>query len=210
MQAAQVKLAQQPGARLTEEGIRLRSEASRGLGPTDAYMKSDEAKEVTEAFHIAQAHRVSRVAKVHASPQEPPVTTGLSTKRHRGGEPFGFWLFSGQDKLIKIQAAIAIVLILLVGGLTIRDFVARTTRNTAYNQIIEAIENQDYLGVIEGAESYFANTPLSGKDERDAQVIDIYREAFVRWFVGLGELDHEAQAHIERYQTLIFKQRGGD
>lgn len=210
MREIQAQLAQHPGARLTKEGIHLVREASRGLEPASAYMRSDEAKRVTEALHVAQRYWMQRVAKAHPSPQEPPVMTGLSTKHHQGGEPFGFWLFSGQDKLIKIQAAIAIILVLLVGGLAIRDFVARSTRDAAYNQIIEAIKNQDYLSVIKGAESYFANTPLSGKDKRDEQVIDICREAFVRWFVELDELDHEAQAHIERYQTLIFKQRGGD
>ena len=213
VQRIQAQLARRPGATLTEEGKILVREASRGLGPAEAYMRSDEARKVAEALRVAQLRRMQRVAIAHPSPQEPPVMTGLSTKRHRGREPFGFWLFSGRDKLIKIQAAIAMALILLVGGLAIRDFVVGATRDAAYNQIIGAIGNQDYLSVLEGAELYFANTPLLGRDERDAQVIDIYREAFVRWFVGLDEVDHEAQPHIKRYKTLISeisKQRGGD
>ena len=79
---------------------------------------------------------------------------------------------------------------------------------------VEIVERDDgYIDTSGGAEAYFSNTPLSGKDVRDERVIDLYSQALVRWFVGReGELDADALQHIERYQTLVIDpvQQGGD
>jgi hypothetical protein len=152
-------------------------------------------------------------APARATPQKPPAMTRVSRQRRRGGEPFAFWLFSNQDKRIKVQAVVAVILVLLVGWLVVRDLSVRAARDTAYAQIVEAAGNQDPLGIIEGAEIYFTNKPLSGRDRRDEQVQALYTEAFVRWFVGLeGEPDADAQTRIERYQALILDRdrQGGD
>lgn len=163
-------------------------------------------------FGVSQAEEEQPAANAQPSFQEPPLMSGLSAKGRWSWEPFTFWLFNGQDKRIKLQAAVAIILMLLVSGLAIRDFTVRSARDTAYAQIVEGYENQEYLSIIEGAEGYLANPPFSGQDERDEQVLDIYDEAFVRWFVGLeGEIDSDAQTYIERYQTLRVdsSQQGG-
>jgi hypothetical protein len=158
----------------------------------------------------APAQRAS--APASATLQQPPVMAGVSTRRRWGGEPFALWLFSGKDKRVKVQAVVALILVLLAGWLAVRDLSVRAARDAAYAQIVEAAGSQDPLGIIQGAEVYFTNEPLSGRDGRDEQVQALYTEAFVRWFVGLeGEPDADAQTRIERYQALILdgdRQRG--
>jgi hypothetical protein len=138
----------------------------------------------------------------------PPILTVVPTKHRRGGEPFDYWLLSRQDLRLKVQAAVAIGGLLVAGGLTVSDALARKVRDTAYHQIVEAAETQAYLGIIEGAEAFLAHPALNGYDERQRQVMDLYNEALVRWFVEQeGELDTEAEAHLKRYHTLILNSK---
>jgi hypothetical protein len=133
-----------------------------------------------------------------------PVLTPLSTRHKRSAEPFIPWLFSRQDIRIKLQAAAASVLVLTAAGLTIQDTSVRSARDAAYRQVLEANQGQDYLKVLEGAEKFFANTPLSGKDGRDEQVKNLSSEALVRWFAQQREpLNADAQARIKRYRAVM-------
>lgn len=140
-----------------------------------------------------------------AIPQQPPVIADAASRRQRSSEPFAFWLFNNRDWRIKIQAVAAIALVLLVGFLAVRDLSIRAARAAAFAQIVAAAETEDALGIIQGAEAFLASQPLSGRDGRDQQVVDLYTEAFVRWFVGLDDApDAEAEAHVGRYQALIL------
>jgi hypothetical protein len=148
-----------------------------------------------------------------ATPQQPPVMAGTVSQRQPSSEPFAFWLFSSKDRRIKLQAVAAILLVLLVGFLAIRDLSVRAARSAAFTRIVAAAEREDALGIIQGAEAFFSNRPLSGVDGRDQQVIDLYTEAFVRWFVGLDSApDTDAEAHVDRYQALILDadRQGGE
>ncbi|NEO44390.1 MAG: hypothetical protein F6K55_09740 [Moorea sp. SIO4A3] len=137
---------------------------------------------------------------------ELPQLTPVSVKPKQGAEPFLPWLFSHQDIRIKVQAAVASVLVLTAGGLTIQDKLIRSTRDTAYRQILEAEQQQDHLSVIKGAEKFFANSPISGKDQRDRQVMQLYSEALVRWVAQQEDpLDHKDQKHLDRYRAAISK-----
>jgi hypothetical protein len=131
------------------------------------------------------------------------VLTPRFNKRKPGREPFLLWLFSCQNIRLKIQAVIASVLVLTAGMVTIQDLSIRSARNLAYEQIQDAELQQDILGVVEGAEKFLDQTPLSGEDERDQQVREIYSSALVRWLARQNNpLDEKAQVHLERYQAL--------
>lgn len=144
--------------------------------------------------------------KTPVPPLDAPLINSISTKPKRSAEPFIPWLFSRQDIRIKLQAAVASVLVLTAGGLTIQDTSVRSVRDAAYKQIQKASQGQDYLKVVEEAEKFLANTPLSRKDGRDEEVKNLYSEAFVRWFAQKGDqLDGNAEAHIERYRALMNK-----
>jgi hypothetical protein len=142
--------------------------------------------------------------KTPVPPLEPPILTSVATKRKRSAEPFILWLLSRQDIRIKLQAVIATVLVLTAAGLTIQDTSVRSARDAAYRQILEANQGQDYLKVLEGAEKFFANTPLSGKDGRDQQVKNLYSKALVRWFAQQTDpLNADTQARIKRYRAVM-------
>jgi hypothetical protein len=136
--------------------------------------------------------------------EEPPTLTPIAVKRQRGAEPLLPWLFSSQDKRIKIQAAIASVLVLVAGGLGIQDKLRISARENAYQQILAAEQIQDNLSVVQGAETFFANSPLSGKDGRNEQVMELYTQSLVRWFAQQeNSPDADAQKHLERYRQIM-------
>lgn len=137
-------------------------------------------------------------------PIESSLLVSAFTEHKRGAEPFMPWLFSRQDIRIKLQAAVASALILTAGGLTIQDTLARSARNAAYKQILEAEQRRDRLSVMKAAEVFFANTPVSGKDERARQVRQLYSEALVHWVAQQGgQLDANDRVHINRYQAVM-------
>jgi hypothetical protein len=136
-------------------------------------------------------------------PIDPPILIPAFEESQGGGEPFEYWLFSGRDMRLKIQAVVAIVLVLLGTGLAIREFRNRQARDEAYRQIMDASAQKDYHQIIEGAEAFFNNPILSGRDRREKQVKNLYDEAFVRWFVEkVSELDADSQTHLRRYRAL--------
>jgi hypothetical protein len=137
-------------------------------------------------------------------PLEPPPLTHIASKRKRSAEPFIPWLFSRQDLRIKAQAAAASVLMLTAGWLTLHDASVRSARDAAYQQILAAEQQQDYLSVVKGAEAFFAHTPLSGKDGRNQQVMQLYSKALVRWVAQQeDQLDDKAQEHLDRYRAVM-------
>jgi hypothetical protein len=150
-----------------------------------------------------EAETTEAVEQALVAPTAPPVLTVAPAQRHIRGEPLVYWLWSGQDLRLKLQIAVALVAVLVVGGLTIRDILAHYTRDAAYHRLIAAAQQQDSRGIIDGAEVFLSHPSLSGKDGRNQQVAKLYNEAFVRWFIDLdSELDTAAEARIGRYRTL--------
>ena len=227
-----------PNKRLTKKEKHLQTQASKGFTLRDIYMNSREAKATAEAFKVAQTGKTfvakypglvelepvtinalserkifgdedkAVVEKTPVSPLELPILIPLSSKCQRETGIFTLWLFSRQDISLKFQAALAGVLLLTAGGLTIRESLVRSARDNTYKQILEAAERQDHLSVVKEAEAFFATAPLSGKDERNQQVKQLYAQAFVRWVFQQGDpLDEKALVHIKRYQALMNHSR---
>jgi hypothetical protein len=136
---------------------------------------------------------------------EPSPLAVRSRERRRGGEPFLEWLFSRQNLWIKAQAAVAVVLLLVAGVLTIRDAYNRQVRDSAWSGLQEASRDQDDLGIIRASEEFFSTSPPPGGDAlRQDQARSLYSTALVRWFVRLpGEPDGEALRHVERYRSFL-------
>ncbi|MDJ0569112.1 MAG: hypothetical protein QNJ53_08680 [Pleurocapsa sp. MO_192.B19] len=136
--------------------------------------------------------------------REQPILTPISVKRQPGAEPLLPWLFSPQDKRIKLQAIVAIALVLGAGGLRIQDRLRSSARETAYQEILAAEQIQDDLGLVQNAEVFFANSPLSGKDGRNDQVMELYTESLVRWYAQQEiSPDASARKHLERYHQVM-------
>ena len=139
-------------------------------------------------------------------PTDFPVLPAATDKDRRDREPFGYWLFSKGDLRVKIQAGIAIILLIVVGGFAVRDALHRNGRTAAYQQITQAAAQNDYLATIKAGEKFLASPVLSRKDAREQRVRELYDQAMVRWFAAHGgELDAEAQSHLKRYQAMMVE-----
>jgi hypothetical protein len=182
-------------------------EATKGFSLRDKYKNSSEAKNIAKAFQIAkdesQNSQDERII-IPVPPQNPTVLTPRSNPNKLKTEPFLLWLFSHQDLNLKILPVLASLLLLVTGGLTIREKFMSSVRNDTYQQILNASQKQDYVSVVEAAEKFLANNPFNGKDERDRQVKQLYAQALVQWNAQQeNSLDRETLAHIKRYQELI-------
>jgi hypothetical protein len=79
-------------------------------------------------------------------------------------------------------------------------------KESAYEQIVNAADTEDFLKLIEGAEVYLEHSLLSAPEAQDLEVMALYRAAFVRWFARLdGEPDEVALAHVDRYRELVIR-----
>jgi tetratricopeptide (TPR) repeat protein len=145
--------------------------------------------------------------QIPATPPSLSMTPTLlqPTSNHRkfGTEPFLPWLFSRQDRRIKLQALLASVFLLAATGVMLREQRVNTTRDSAYQQILVAKSQQNDLGVVENAELFLSDAPL-GADKRNEQVTSLYSESLVRWFAQQeDQLDASAQKHLERYRNAL-------
>lgn len=134
----------------------------------------------------------------------PLQLTPISSSRKLGTEPLLPWLFSRQDGRIKLQATVASVLFLTAGGLTLREQQASAIRDASYQNILVANRYQDDLRVVQQSEAFFAHAPLSGKDGRKQQVMELYSKSLVRWVAQQDDQpDATTQKHLDRYRTVL-------
>jgi len=129
-----------------------------------------------------------------------PAPFPLNESRH-GDEPFFYWLFSRENKLLKVQCLVAIVLVLIGARLLLSEFSHRKVRDAAYQQIHEARLNQDYTAMLDAAE-HFLDQPVIGKDLRKTEVEGLYSEALLRWFMQEHPADDDS-VRLERYRRLL-------
>jgi proteasome lid subunit RPN8/RPN11 len=125
------------------------------------------------------------------------------SKIQKKGFPFTFWLFSKQNRSLKVQAAIAVILVALTISIGIYDFEARRTRNMAYEAVLQAVDNDDYIRILDEAERFLSTSPFNKNDVRIHEVIEHYKSAFVRWFLMQDDnLNNEALFRIKRYEAF--------
>jgi hypothetical protein len=143
----------------------------------------------------------------HADDAPAMPVRDSATSKH--GEPFGYWLFSRQDTGAKVRAALAVLLLLFVGAVWAREVWARSTRDAAFNRVIEATDERRYADVIDGAESFLSHEPWGVSDGRKARVINYYKEALARFVIQQGGAEHgpDVAARLGRYRQLVASER---
>jgi hypothetical protein len=142
-------------------------------------------------------------ARSFPSPADPPILETKAASGKQAGEPFAYWLLSRHNLRLKFQAAVALVLLLTSGALTLRETLAHRSRDAAYRQIVVALNDQRHLNAIEAAESFFANRPLLGEDGREKRVLNYYDEALLRWLVQQDNNNDESViAHLNHYRQF--------
>ena len=141
--------------------------------------------------------------ELNATGQSYPIITTAPSETLPDHEPFSNWLLSGQDWRLKLQAIIAMTLIVIACVSAIQSRAGRTHRNSAYARIVGASLNKDYPEVIRQSEIFLSNRPLSGRDIREPKVMGLYNEAIVRWIMQTkNKVDKNAMDHIQRYRDL--------
>lgn len=135
---------------------------------------------------------------------EISLLTPIYAQRQPGAEPFLPWLFSSQDRRIKLQAIVATVLVAITSYVVMQERTTAVTRDQSYQQVIAAENLQNDEQMLEAAENFLNNPSLMSKDARTAQVMELYTKSFVRWFGQQPEtqLNETAQKHLEQYRQL--------
>jgi hypothetical protein len=85
-----------------------------------------------------------------------------------------------------------------------RELPFKQIRDAAYTNLLSAIKDDIPALVLEAAETFLSAPRISGRDEREHEVIEAYSKAFVAWFVALEDPNTDpAQRRIASYQTLV-------
>jgi hypothetical protein len=117
--------------------------------------------------------------------------------------------FADLGMRVILQVAVAVLLLAAAVGLFVYDTRARQKRDAAFQQVLSANDQREYLRVIEGAEQFLSNSSLNGADDgREESIVGLYKEALVHWVAQRpGGLDADALARVERFKRLA-KSRG--
>ncbi|MBC1238059.1 lipopolysaccharide assembly protein LapB [Nostoc sp. 2RC] len=136
--------------------------------------------------------------------ESPPILTPAYTKPQFSTEPMISWLFSSQDKRIKLQMIVASLLIVATSYVVIQERTTFAKREKAYQVILAAKQVQNDQAVLAASKEFFHNASFFGRDERTAQVIEIYEESLVRWVPQQpeAELTSENKEYLKLYTQL--------
>jgi len=144
-------------------------------------------------------------ARPQATAEETLPLPVAERKMWSSPEPFGYWFFSRQNLNAKMRAVAAILLLLVSGGLWGIETWARSRRDSAYLNIIEATDKHQYAEVLNGAEAFLSHLPLIGEDERRRRVVDYYNEALLRFVAQQdgGDLSPASAERVAQYRQLV-------
>lgn len=171
------------------DGARICAYLQQRLFPTD---EEAEAKPLPE-HPLAPA----------TSDSELPTLIPVAAPRRLRGEPFWYWLFSRQGAWLKLQCAVAVVLLLTAGTLALREYRHRQVRAEAYREIHLAKDRMDFPRMVEQAERFLTQSTF-GADAREAEVKALYSEALVRWVANQTAPLEQTDLHAQRYRALVM------
>jgi len=120
----------------------------------------------------------------------------------RGGEPLRYWIFSRQNPVLKLQMAIAMLLVVVALTMSAWHGVQMRSRDRAWAATERAATAGDDFAILTACEQFFDTSPTD-QDPRTSQARDIYRKTLVHWFLNLsGQPDTSALRHVQRYRQL--------
>lgn len=142
-----------------------------------------------------------------------PSLALTTTPKPKGKEfPFKYWLFGECDNLVKVQAVIAMLLLVISASMFLYEHQTLSIRNLAYQKIIDAVQHQNYQNeTLQEFERFFSHVSLK-QDARTGQVKQLYDEVFVHWFAQQEEnvTDDTESEHIAYYLQISnnFQKQG--
>jgi hypothetical protein len=130
--------------------------------------------------------------------EAPPV---LSETR-QSSFPWLYWLCSRQDRRLKLQCVVAVLLVVIAAGIAFTEYSRRHVRSAAYSHLRQAYDRREYTEVLDAAER-FLSLPIHGADSRITDVERLYSESFVRWFTEHAPTSDEAEGRAQRFRALL-------
>lgn len=204
------------GLRFKNTGVYMLDEVRVGFRLLENYNNSDEPTQIAEALRAARAQTLGRNVGL-PEPAERQKKSAVCLLKPATAAPsqqaapsFDFWLLSGRDLRLKIQAVAALVLLFVAGTIFIFDMYARHVRDASYQSVIQGSQTRNYLQVIEGAETFLSHPLIASGDIRDEEVIEHYNKALVLWVARQpGQINTDVSARVERYRQLVGNRNGG-
>jgi hypothetical protein len=154
---------------------------------------------------IWKKQRITAIITPPPTSEAPLIPVPTRPVQQFASEPFLPWLVSRQNVWLKVQAALSVIVLLLAISLGGYEYSVRTARAHAYEEISDAVQQNHLLGVVEGSEAFLSHQPLSGRDNREAEVKALYAEALTALFMQQAYIveGSEIQRYIQRYRELM-------
>ena len=193
-----------PGYQLNSAGLTLKRYAETGVAPAAEFLASPQAAQLLNDYAAATATAQSPVANAESG-QLPSKLRPPSGKVRRKGLPLQFWIWSPEDKRIKLQALAAMILFILACVIGVVEHGHRSIRDASYARLADSMAHGDFTDAMNEAE-LFLSTHVLAADSREPVVARLYSEALVRWFSTQPEESKELAQHLQRYHSLIPQQ----
>lgn len=191
-----------PNHQLSGAGVTLKRYAEISVAPAAEFLSSARVAELHNGYATAAAQ--SPVADA-ATGRLPSKLRRSSGKVSRTCLPLRFWIWSPEDKRIKLQALAATVLLILACAVGMVEHSHRAIRDSSYARLTNSMTHGNFAEAMNEAEM-FLSTPVLPVDEREPVVSRLYSEALVRWFSTQPEESRELAQHLQRYHSLIPQQ----
>lgn len=133
-----------------------------------------------------------------------PLIEGLPAMGLANGPPFSFWLFSPEERRLKIQVACAAALLLITLGVQTLDGHRSATRARLLGRLNGALTSGQPTAVMDAAQSYLAApAPLRG-DPSETEVRGVYLQALKRQLAThAGVPDADSNKYLRRFGQLV-------
>jgi hypothetical protein len=187
---------------LSRTGVILKRYAEIGVAPAAEFLASAQAAQLLNDYAIAAAQ--SPVADA-ATGQLPAKLRRSSGKASRRGLPLLFWIWSPDDKRIKLQAIAAMILLVFACAVGVIQHSHRSIRDASYARLTDSMAHGNFAQAITEAETFLSASVLAA-DSREPMVTRLYSEGLVRWFSTQPEESRELTEHLQRYHSLVPQQ----
>ena len=177
------------------------------LSALEAY--SEALPEAQKAFALLdEAHKSTNSQVLGIKAQDYKGHVPGEELLNKGSSFFSFpvanWLYSKQNRWLKVQVVVALVLVCTTIGMSVYDSQARKARDAAYASLLAALEEYDNTGILVSSEQFLSAKPFNQLDERLEEVKAQYSQAFVQWFAALPDsVDVNNHPYFTRYTALM-------
>jgi hypothetical protein len=203
----QESISRDPRAGLNAAGLQLRSQLSVAQGAALNAAPTPSEAAAGAAFAAAEKHAAESPGEDIKSAEQfgfhRPLQSSLPDKSRPMRPPFSFWLFSREELRLKIQVAVALLLVLSTATVYSIDAYRATARDRLYDQLSAAVDSGKTAAALDAAAAYLSRSaPLRG-DRREAYVRRIYLSLTKQWAAAhAGVADPDTETRLRQFARL--------